>query len=104
MAWLNRVRARLPVGRQTYEAERAARQAAEAAGERLALFADATKALTSSFDLNVVLDDLAHLVAPAFSDACLIDLVEPDGTIRRAATAIAPGLELWAAGIGWDGR
>ena len=66
-----------------------ARLAAEAAGARLALFADATKALTSSFDLDVVLHDLARLVAPAFADACLIDLVEPDGSIRRAATAVA---------------
>jgi serine phosphatase RsbU (regulator of sigma subunit)/anti-sigma regulatory factor (Ser/Thr protein kinase) len=99
MTWINHVRARLPVRRQTYEAERAARLAAEAAGERLALFADATKALTSSFDLNVVLRDLAHLVAPAFADACLIDLVESDGSIRRAATAITPGCEEWASGL-----
>ena len=82
-----------------FESERAARQAAEAAGARLALFADATKALTSSFDLNVVLHDLARLVAPAFADACLIDLVEPDGSIRRAATSIGPSHEAWAAGL-----
>ena len=87
MKWF---RAALPVPRQTFERERAARQAAEAAGARLALFADATKALTSSFDLNVVLHDLARLVAPAFADACLIDLIEPDGSIRRAATAVSP--------------
>ncbi len=90
VSWTNRLRAALPVRRQTLEKERAARLAAEAAGARLALFADATKALTSSFDLNVVLHDLARLVAPAFADACLIDLVEPDGSIRRTATAVAP--------------
>jgi anti-sigma regulatory factor (Ser/Thr protein kinase) len=96
---IKRVRGLLPVSRETFESERAARLAAEAAGSRLALFADATKALTSSFDLNVVLHDLAHLVAPAFADACLIDLVEPDGSIRRAATAVAPAHEAWAAGL-----
>ena len=96
MKWF---RAALPVPRQPFERERAARQAAEAAGARLALFADATKALTSSFDLNVVLHDLARLVAPAFADACLIDLIEPDGSIRRAATAVSPAHEAWAAGL-----
>ncbi|MGH9012278.1 MAG: PP2C family protein-serine/threonine phosphatase, partial [Acidimicrobiia bacterium] len=99
MPWTKWIRAALPVRRQTYESERAARLAAEAAGARLALFADATKALTSSFDLNVVLHDLARLVAPAFADACLIDLVEPDGSIRRAATAAAPAHEAWAEGL-----
>ena len=89
----------MPVPRKAFEAERAARLAAEAAGARLALFADATKALTSSFDLNVVLHDLARLVTPAFADACLIDLIEPDGSIRRAATAVAPAQESWAAGL-----
>lgn len=97
--WTKWIRAALPVRRRTFERERAARLAAEAAGARLALFADATKALTSSFDLNVVLHDLARLVAPAFADACLIDLVEPDGTIRRAATAIGPVHEPWATDL-----
>jgi serine phosphatase RsbU (regulator of sigma subunit)/anti-sigma regulatory factor (Ser/Thr protein kinase) len=99
VSWAKRFSAALPVRRQTFEAERAARLAAEAAGARLALFADATKALTSSFDLNVVLHDLARLVAPAFADACLIDLVETDGSIRRAATAVAPAHEEWAVGL-----
>ena len=91
--------AALPVRRHTYESERAARLAAEQAGARLALFADATKALTSSFDLHVVLRDLARLVAPSFADACLIDLVEPDGSIRRAATAVAEAHEEATAGL-----
>ena len=81
------------------EAEHAARLAAEAAGARLALFADATKALTSSFELDVVLADLAHLVTAGFADACVIDLVEPDGRVRRAALAVAPGQEDWADGV-----
>jgi serine phosphatase RsbU (regulator of sigma subunit)/anti-sigma regulatory factor (Ser/Thr protein kinase) len=89
----------MPVPRQVYEAERAARLAAEAAGELLALFADATKALTSSFDLDVVLNDLARLVSGRFADACLIDLVEPDGDLRRAAAAVAQGPDELPAGL-----
>ena len=95
-AWTERLRAALPVSKRTYERERAAREASEVRGARLALFADATKALTSSFDLDVVLQDLAHLVAPAFADACLIDLVEPDGSFRRPAMAVAPDQASWA--------
>jgi serine phosphatase RsbU (regulator of sigma subunit)/anti-sigma regulatory factor (Ser/Thr protein kinase) len=93
VGWSDRIRPYLPVARRVYEAERAARLAAEEAGELLALFADATKALTSSFDLDVVLNDLARLVSGRFADACLIDLVEPDGDLRRAAAAVAEGPE-----------
>lgn len=93
MSWIERLRAGLPVPRRAYEAERAARLAAEAANVRLALFADATKALTSSFDLDVVLNDVARLVSEQVTDTCLIDLVEHDGTLRRAAAAVAPGYE-----------
>jgi len=99
VAWNERIRAYLPVPRRAYEAEREARLAAEAAGEMLALFADATKALTSSFDLDVVLNDLARLVTRRVADACLIDLVEPDGDLRRAAAAVAQGPEELPAGL-----
>ena len=98
-AWTDRIRVMLPVRRRAYEAERAARLAAEAAGARLALFADATKALTSSFELDVVLNDLARLVTRRVADGCLIDLIEPDGSLRRAAAAVAPGYEELPADI-----
>ena len=74
-----------------YESECTAREVAEAAGARLALLADATRALTSSLELDVILGDLARLMTPAVADVCLIDLVEQDGSLRRAATAVAPG-------------
>ena len=73
-----------------YEAERAARTAAEAAGARLALLADATRALTSSLELDVMMGDLARLATPTVADVCLIDLVEHDGSLRRAAAAGHP--------------
>ena len=102
MWWSKGVRSLFPVSRRTYEAERAARLAAEAAGDRLALFADATKALTSSFELGVVLDDLARLVTRRprrVAEACLIDLVEFDGDLRRAAAAVAPECDELPAGL-----
>ena len=83
-----------------YESECAAREAAEAAGSRLALLADATRALTSSLELDVVLGEFARLMTPAVADLCLIDLVEPDGSLRRAATAVAPAQREWADGLG----
>ena len=73
-----------------YESECTAREAAEAAGARLALLADATRALTSSLELDVMLGDLARLVAPAIADACLIELVEHDGSLRLAAVSAGP--------------
>jgi anti-sigma regulatory factor (Ser/Thr protein kinase) len=94
--------ASLPIVREGWraaETERAARLAAEAASDRLALLADVTKALTSSFELDVMLGDLAQLVTPRVADACFIDLTEPDGSVRRGATAVAPGCEEWAVGL-----
>jgi serine phosphatase RsbU (regulator of sigma subunit)/anti-sigma regulatory factor (Ser/Thr protein kinase) len=86
-------------GWRAAEAERDARLAAEAASERLALLADVTKALTSSFDLDIMLADLARLITPRVADAFFIDLVEADGTVRPGARAVAPGCEEWAAGL-----
>jgi GAF domain-containing protein len=83
-------------GWRAAEAERAARLAAEAASERLALLADVTKALTSSFELDVMLSDLARLITPRVADAFFIDLVEADGSIRPGASAVRPGYEEWA--------
>ncbi|HEV7862338.1 MAG TPA: SpoIIE family protein phosphatase [Acidimicrobiia bacterium] len=80
-----------------YESECASRAAAEAAGTRLALLADATRALTSSLELDVMLRDLARLLTPAVADLCLIDLVEPDGSMRRVASAGPSGHPHWAA-------
>jgi serine phosphatase RsbU (regulator of sigma subunit) len=82
-----------------YESEHLARTAAEAAGARLALLSDATRALTSSLELEVVLGELARLVTPAIADLCLIELVEPDGSLCRAASATAPALGDGALGL-----
>jgi serine phosphatase RsbU (regulator of sigma subunit)/anti-sigma regulatory factor (Ser/Thr protein kinase) len=82
-----------------YESECTAREASEAAGTRLALLADATRALTSSLEVDVVLGELARVVTPAVADVCLIDLVEQDGSLRRAASVVAPGPRDVAGGV-----
>jgi two-component system, chemotaxis family, CheB/CheR fusion protein len=43
--------------------------------------------LPSSLDYQATLAVLAHVVVPRLADWCVIDLVEPDGTIRQAAAA-----------------
>lgn len=101
-SWRKPLWATLPFVREGWraaEAERDARLAAEAASERLALLADVTKALTSSFELDVMLGDLARLITPRVADAFYIDLIEPDGSVRPGASSVAPGCEEWAAGV-----
>jgi signal transduction histidine kinase len=69
-----------------FEAEAVARAAAEAAGRRLSLLAEAS-ALLSSLDFEVTLQQVAHLAVPVFADYVTIDLVDSDGGPRRVATA-----------------
>ena len=91
-----------------YESECTARETAEAAGARLALLADATRALTSSLELDVMLGDLARLVVPAIADGCLVELVDHEGSLRRTAMAAAPGDHAWMERLEhlrpWPGR
>lgn len=43
--------------------------------------------LSSSLDLATTLERAAHVAVPYLGDACIIDLVQPDGTIAVAAVA-----------------
>ena len=70
-----------------YESEREARLASEVAQSGLHLLADATRALTSSLEVNVILRSLASLVTRSIADYCILDIVNDDGTIRRVAAA-----------------
>ena len=70
-----------------FEAEAVARAAAEAAGRRLSLLAEAS-AVLASLDYEVTLQQVAQLAVPSFADYVTIDLVEADGP-RRVATAHA---------------
>ncbi|MBW3625859.1 MAG: CHASE domain-containing protein, partial [Armatimonadetes bacterium] len=49
--------------------------------------AEASTLLASSLDYNVTLNRVAHLAVPVLADWCAMDMVEPDGSIRRLAVA-----------------
>jgi PAS domain S-box-containing protein len=65
--------------------ERAARAEAEAASERAAFLAQASAVLSSSLDYAATLATVARLAVPRLADWSIVDLVEPDATIRRVA-------------------
>ncbi|MBW3669780.1 MAG: SpoIIE family protein phosphatase [Actinobacteria bacterium] len=74
-----------------YESERDARAAAEAAGARLAVLADASRILTSSLEAEAILRDLGALVAPAVAAYCAIDVLEDGQGLRRLVSgSVAP--------------
>jgi signal transduction histidine kinase len=76
--------------RREIEAEREIFLArAEAARERAALLAEASRLLASSLDYEATLERLARLLVPALADLCVVDLVGDDGEIRRVAAAHA---------------
>jgi PAS domain S-box-containing protein len=81
--------ARLEASNRTKEellaSEKAAREEAEAAQRRLVFLAGASSLLSASFDLSVMLGQLTRFVAPHLADWCAVDLVEPDGSLRRLA-------------------
>lgn len=90
-------RAALAIERaRLYDAERRAREAAEAAQARLALLADAGVALARSLDAEATLASLASLIVPGFADWCTINLIGEDGQIlpiaRHADPARQPAL------------
>src|SRR5262249_42317298 len=58
---------------------------AERGTQRARLLAEASRALAADLTLQATLDALVHIVVPAFADLAVIDLVEANGTIRRAA-------------------
>ena len=64
-------------------AEQAARTQAELSEQRAQLLADASRALSSSLDVEEALRSVASLVVPMLGDWCAIDLVAEDDTIRR---------------------
>jgi PAS domain S-box-containing protein len=56
-----------------------------AAERRLAFLCDAGRAFASSLDFAETLDNIAGQVVPAFGDWCFVELVDPEGTLRRYA-------------------
>lgn len=77
--------------------EQAARVEAEAAQRRLAFVADASAVLASSLDYELTLQGVADLVVPNQADCCFMDVLEPDGSIRRVAASV---IESYASRVG----
>ncbi len=73
--------------RQRLVRARAARAAAEAAQARSALLARVTADLASSLDYERTLAGPATATVGDFADWCVVDVVDADGTFRRAAAA-----------------
>lgn len=79
--------------RRRHEAEReaadakAAREAAEGEERRAAFLASAGQELTASLDYQQTITQLAKLVVSNLAEYCLIDVIEREGVLRRAAVA-----------------
>ncbi|NTX06235.1 HAMP domain-containing sensor histidine kinase [Myxococcus sp. CA040A] len=78
--------------------EQQARSEAEAAEQRAAFLADASRLLaSSSLDPKATLDTLARLCVPILADWCFVDIVDESGTVQRTSVAHAePGLDALA--------
>jgi GAF domain-containing protein len=62
--------------------------------ERVSFLAEATTLLSSSLDYDLTVQNASTLAVPELADWCVLDLIEPEGTIRRRAVAHSePGLE-----------
>jgi PAS domain S-box-containing protein len=70
------------------EAERARLLAqAEAAQQRLAILATASTVLTTTMELDELLERLARVLTPAVADWAIIQLVSPNGVVEHVAVA-----------------
>ncbi|HUG06158.1 MAG TPA: GAF domain-containing protein [Candidatus Limnocylindria bacterium] len=69
------------------DAERQARAAAEAAEGRMRLLLQAGEALGEEIAVERRLEQIARLAVPKLADFCAIDLLEPDGSLRRVSLA-----------------
>jgi GAF domain-containing protein len=62
--------------------------------QALQFIARASATLDESLELDEILEALAKLTVPYLADGCQVDVLEPDGSIRRAAAAAAdPSLQ-----------
>lgn len=68
--------------------------------ETLRFLADATATLDGALDLEPTALALARVAVPALADFCLVDLLEADGSIRRAAAAHALAQREEMLGVG----
>ncbi|MGZ8739262.1 MAG: GAF domain-containing protein [Gaiellaceae bacterium] len=74
-----------------------ARAAAERAGARLAVLAEASQTLASTLDYESTLASLASLLVPRFADWYAVDILDDDGLFRRLAVVHSdPAKSEWA--------
>ena len=78
--------------------EQAARAAAEAAHNRLALLAEATSVLAETLDVQPALQRLTEVLVPALGDACIVDLWS-EGVVQRVAVS---HVDKEKAGLVWQ--
>jgi PAS domain S-box-containing protein len=70
------------------------------AEQRLRFLAEASRVLASSLDVETTFRRVAQLAVPTVADWCAVDIVEPDGELRRVAiehvdpSRVAAGWEL----------
>jgi PAS domain S-box-containing protein len=75
--------------------EQVARAEAEAAQDRSAFLAEASKVLGTSFDYHTTLEQLARLAVPRIADFCVVDVVEGEAGFERLGVAhVDPAKEL----------
>jgi signal transduction histidine kinase len=72
---------------------------ARRAERRARFLARASQALAASLDFRVTLDRVARLAVPIVADLCAVDMLEPDGSIRRLAVAHRTPQK---AGLAWE--
>jgi signal transduction histidine kinase/DNA-binding NarL/FixJ family response regulator len=78
--------------RVLYAQQRLARQAAE-------LLAEASRVLNASLDAATAVTQLARLVVPRLAECCVVDLFDPGGAVRAAATHADPAQESRLRGV-----
>ncbi len=78
---------RLPLSVHRARREAEERLERTRAEDALRFLARASAVLTSSLDCEETLSRLAHLAVPHLADGCIVDLLEPDGTLRLVAIA-----------------
>ncbi|MFN8484613.1 MAG: GAF domain-containing protein [Anaerolineae bacterium] len=77
-----------------FEAERAARLAAEGAQRRLRVLAEASVLLETALEFEARLQQTARMVVPRMADWCGVDILREDGTLERVAlTHVDPAME-----------
>lgn len=76
------------LGRErAHELEREARKDAEEAASRARFLAEASVILDESLDYEATLATVSRLAVPWLADWCVIDMVDPDDSLRRVAVA-----------------